>query len=169
MGQSCFAGLRHWFSWWMRKPQFLCKTYSCCKSNLRVLPFISNESFISSLTVRVGIALGICVSFSEMINFIYSWLYFAFKEITSRRFLVCGCEKLNVCAVTNIGFNTTRINVINFIGMRMHSQMWALWKCLLPYFGIILYTLPWWHLSCSQVVWTELSVPLMQSIYSYLV
>lgn len=84
--------------------------------------------------VRIGTVLfSILNSFSEMMNFMYSWVHFAFKDINCR----VKCGMFSVCAVNNV-LDTT---AINFAGMGRHSQMWALLRHLISYFGITLHTL----------------------------
>lgn len=64
----------------------------------------------------------ICMSSSEVMNFIYSWLQFAFKDNwLSRIFLASGCEMLSVRAVTNIVFFTMQLSIFDFIGIRKHN------------------------------------------------
>lgn len=43
-------------------------------------------------------------------------------------FLISGCEMFSVHAVINVVLDTTQFNVINIIGMRSYSHMWALFK-----------------------------------------
>lgn len=86
------------------------------------IPFIINcDSFISSLTARIVIVfLGIRMSFSGDESYIFLVI------LHIQEFLVSGCEMFSVHAVINVVLDRTQCNVVNFIGMRRYSQMWAL-------------------------------------------
>lgn len=83
---------------------------------------IIDGCFISSFIDGIGIVLfEIWMSSSEVMNFIYSWLHFAFKDNRlSRIFLASGYKMPSVHAVTNIVFFTMPLNIFDFIGIRKH-------------------------------------------------